>query len=122
MCQALAEGGCGERGRETETMTAPKLAQWPFKHDSTPLRSFMGQGGQLVLETGKDMTVRTGFHTWPGAWSTGSGHSGHVELHRGAGPVPPKVSPGGGGEPRSAFELGTGMTGFAMRVTRFQRA
>lgn len=61
----------------------------------------MGQGGQLVLETGKDMTVRTGFHTWPGAWSTGSEHGGHVELHREAGPLPPKVSPwrwGGGSQ------------------------
>lgn len=33
----------------------------------------MGQGGQLVLEAGKDMTVRTGFHTRPRGAAQGGG-------------------------------------------------
>lgn len=46
-----------------------------------------------MLETGKDMTMRTEFHTRPEGWSMGSGHSGHVEQQREVGPLPPKASP-----------------------------
>lgn len=45
-----------------------------------------------MLEAGKDMTTRAGFHTRPEGWSMGSGHSGHVEQPREAGPLPPKAS------------------------------